>query len=778
MAQNLNLSITPGKPRPRVYLSQYDVGRSIKFYLKEDGTDYSPGSGYTVKMEATKPSGLGFSVTGTLSDSTATFTSIATMTNEYGDFPAELKISNGTELIGTANFIMSIEKSPHPDGTTDGDAETVIPELTLLVRRAETASQNAISASETATAKASEASESASQAATSASGASDSASAASTSATNANASALKAEGYAVGKQNGEDVESGEYFENNAKYYAELARETIDSKADIDGSYADLHAGTANQILSDTYTTDEEPYHYRQTPSHAGTREIEQIVGGSVVWNQLYNRPYNVSQNGITCTRNNDGKTITMNGTATSNCYFVLPEVPLTQINHIYLSLANHMNTNVVFYNDSAGINLQGKTSTIQKANAEKHLIIRVASGTVLENFVVWHQCFDLTALFANNPAIADHIYQLEQANAGAGVAFFKKYFGDDYHPFDEGTMRSVEGLVSHDMVGFNQWDEEWELGAINSSTGQKTSTTDRIRSKNYIPVIGGLDYFIKSYGVCVCYDDDKNFIESVSYTTVPTVGYILHVPSGTKYIMFAMPATYGTTYNHDICINISDTAKNGQYEPYEKHSYPLDNSVTLRGIPQLVDGKIKWDGDTYSADGVVTRRYGIVDLGTLNWNYVGGSWDAFVATINEKKNGATNIMCEKYSKSIVYETDVDKIYYGNDYNKSIYIRDNSFNNDATAFKTAMSGVYLIHEFATPTTEQADPYQELQICSPYGTEEYVSTSIVPVGHYTKYPTDLKSIVEQIADAPSADGTYTLKATVSGGKVTYSWESANG
>ena len=33
---------------------------------------------------------------------------------------------------------------------------------------------------------------------------------------------LVTEGYSIGKQNGTDVSSGEYFENNAKYYSELA----------------------------------------------------------------------------------------------------------------------------------------------------------------------------------------------------------------------------------------------------------------------------------------------------------------------------------------------------------------------------------------------------------------------------------------------------------------------------------------------------------------------------------------------------------------------------
>ena len=48
--------------------------------------------------------------------------------------------------------------------------------------------------------------------------------AAAASESNAGASALASEGYAVGKQDGSPVASGEYYHNNAKYYAELAME--------------------------------------------------------------------------------------------------------------------------------------------------------------------------------------------------------------------------------------------------------------------------------------------------------------------------------------------------------------------------------------------------------------------------------------------------------------------------------------------------------------------------------------------------------------------------
>jgi hypothetical protein len=49
----------------------------------------------------------------------------------------------------------------------------------------------------------------------------------------------------------------------------------------------------------------------------------------------------------------------------------------------------------------------------------------------------------------------------------------------------------------------------------------------------------------------------------------------------------------------------------------------------------------------------------------------------------------------------------------------------------------MSGVMLVYELATPTTETATSYASPQAVIPQGTEEYVTTGIVPVGHETTY-----------------------------------------
>lgn len=138
MAQTINVNTTPGQSMPALYYSQGDIGRVFEIKLaSSDG--WTIPSGATVTMLATKPSGFGFSVAGTLTGNVASFTTTATMTNECGRFPAEIRITSGTDVIGTANFYLVGEPSPHPDGTTDGDAQSAIPALTVLVQRIEAA---------------------------------------------------------------------------------------------------------------------------------------------------------------------------------------------------------------------------------------------------------------------------------------------------------------------------------------------------------------------------------------------------------------------------------------------------------------------------------------------------------------------------------------------------------------------------------------------------------------------------------------------------------------
>jgi len=143
MAQKINLDITPSEFMPVLYYSQGDVGREFKIEIvSKDGYDIP--SGATVTIQATKPSGLGFTVSGSIADNVVTIVSTAEMTDEYGRFPAELKVVSGNTTLFTGNVLMIGKKNTHPEGTTDGSQETLIPELTVLVQRAESAAETAV----------------------------------------------------------------------------------------------------------------------------------------------------------------------------------------------------------------------------------------------------------------------------------------------------------------------------------------------------------------------------------------------------------------------------------------------------------------------------------------------------------------------------------------------------------------------------------------------------------------------------------------------------------
>lgn len=111
---------------PRVAVSQGDIGRHLVFNLFDGAVAFAMTSGTTATIVGRKPSGLGFTETCTLDGgNSVSVRTTEAMTQEAGKIPAELRISDGTKVIGTANFVFYVEPSPHPDGTTDGTLETM-----------------------------------------------------------------------------------------------------------------------------------------------------------------------------------------------------------------------------------------------------------------------------------------------------------------------------------------------------------------------------------------------------------------------------------------------------------------------------------------------------------------------------------------------------------------------------------------------------------------------------------------------------------------------------
>ena len=181
------------------------------------------------------------------------------------------------------------------------------------------------------------------------------------------------------------------------------------------------------------------------------------------------------------------------------------------------------------------------------------------------------------------------------------------------------------------------------------------------------------------------------------------------------------------------------------------HSYPLGD-VTLRGLPKLNGNALYYDGDSYESNGTVTRKYGIVDLGSLTWSY-DPAYNRFTTLgianlIRDDGSRSTAMLCSAFrvlQNGEAFDINLDGVIYKGGADNTILVQDHRYT-VASDFKTAMNGVELLYPLATSTTETADTYTNPQWVDPNGTERYTLSSNafpMPVGHETTYNTDMGS-----------------------------------
>lgn len=133
--QTEKVNIKPKSYLPVFRVSEGDVGRTLTAHLVSDEGDISIPAGATVTMAGTKPSGLGYTVTGTVDGTDVSFDTDAVMTDEPGRIVSEIRIVQDGTVIGTTNVVLSVEPNPHPDGTTDGRREPLVNEITALLEQ-------------------------------------------------------------------------------------------------------------------------------------------------------------------------------------------------------------------------------------------------------------------------------------------------------------------------------------------------------------------------------------------------------------------------------------------------------------------------------------------------------------------------------------------------------------------------------------------------------------------------------------------------------------------
>ena len=564
--------------------------------------------------------------------------------------------------------------------------------------------------------------------------------------------------------NGKDV----VIETASGTLAEFDTEVEDNALEYESEIPYNAEGYTGLRVINTRTApvyDKTPYLFRKTPSGSGNSCIEKLTGLSVAFNQLIDNPNFSSSSGWSSSgcslsvSNNEG---ILRKLSTETNIFSLFQSKTgllisghkcivtfkakyndetmrgIRVREPFVSSDLTLNTTYTAYSKIGIIRENANIIEIQC------LLSGLTTSTDYEVSIKDVNFIDLTQMLGST--IADYIYNLETQTAGAGVSLFKSLgFDKSYYEYNAGSLMSVK-TSGRKTIGFNQFDEEMELGSYNEN-GAPVSSNTVLRTKNYIKVFSDTAYYIKSSmnGILFWYDAGENFIGSMPFNSV---GDTKTAPSNAKLLHFRLASNYGTTYKHDICINISDPERNGQYEPYNAVTYPLDPDLELRGIPKLdANNKRYGDGDIYESNGDVTRRYGIVDLGSLSWVYTDqGFFNASLTGFKyvTEATALPPLICLPYitdTPAHVYAGTTDKTISSGTGAPNVWIRDSAYS-DAATFKTAMSGVYLIYELATPTSESADPYTDPQEARV--TEEFIDNRAIPipVGHDTIYGTDIE------------------------------------
>lgn len=586
----------------------------------------------------------------------------------------------------------------------------------------------------------------------------------------------------------------------------------------DGNYDEMTVGNAKQLVASVGVEERMPYSFRESGGAAniGDRLVDKLVGCTIGWNQLVENGNFADLTGwstdgsVVASVSNNVCSITVTSGTKNKIYRSIPSIPAE---HVILVAADIMLTGSVSVRFGVDdeialrsgdgsrlitvsvypINIWHHVGGIFKFNeANTYVNFGSLSSVTSSNAGTWNiknfQVFDLTMMFGTT--IADYMLSLGHVDS---LAMFDKLFPKEYYAYNAGVLRSVN-VASHKMVGFNAFK----------------------LSDNAAKVVGGKQYQITGAYTALVLGTETITPDSNGYFT-PNSSGVLSVTEG----------------NSTTCIHLVwDGERDDEFEEYTEYEYPIGD-VDLYGTLQMDENhNLYCDGDTYESDGTVTRKFGIVDLGSLTWTkYTGGSTYTqtfFLASITGIRRVAKTaqvymLMCNKYVE-VYSRTMGGSGGYGNeeldktickvsDNNSNVMIQDSAYSSNTSAeFKEAVSGVMLLYELAESTTESTDPYQNPQFVDDFGTEEYVDRRVlagtsdapVPVGHETIYQANLRAKLEMSPDSPGdgdgdyivrqtsgvneyvklvipnelpstpeTDGTYVLKVTVSNGTPTLSW-----
>lgn len=203
------------------------------------------------------------------------------------------------------------------------------------------------------------------------------------------------------------------------------------------------------------------------------------------------------------------------------------------------------------------------------------------------------------------------------------------------------NLKADTAGASVTVCGLNLWDEQVEIGGIDTATGANADKlTNVLRSKNYIKVIPSAVYYlgcpaglVSSGGLIQVYYYDKSYNFS-GCDLIGAENAPLAAGDHWGYIRFVIRAEYGLVYHNDICLSLQNEQTDGTYEPYQGNLYTADAEGKVEGV------KSRYPVTTLLAEPSVSLRVeynrepnqayqGLVNAITA----LGGSVESFVQSV-------------------------------------------------------------------------------------------------------------------------------------------------
>lgn len=272
-----------------------------------------------------------------------------------------------------------------------------------------------------------------------------------------------------------------------------------------------------------------------------------------------------------------------------------------------------------------------------------------------------------------------------------------------YEPYS--NICPISGWTSATVTrtGVNVWDEEWEVGDIDSNTGRDKNSTSVIRSKNYTAVKPSTPYYFHIGG-----ENQKNWKSRFYDADMAYIGTggtlqnnaVFTTPSNAAYVRFALQTAYGTTYNHDISINYPST--DHDYEPYQGESITIQLGQTVYGGTvemDVVNGKLTVDRAINVLNGTQTFGYIAYGDGSVQVIYTPMPAKAPAPSTATQNNG---LLSDRFTTSSPY-TDGPCQMTGRATNGGIYINMPSTVTTGAQARSwfADNPTQVIYELATP-----------------------------------------------------------------------------